>query len=47
MAASGIGPGNSVAKDIRLCEMLIAKRAKPDADSLSDPTFNLKKMLRG
>ena len=29
LAASGIGPGNAVARDIRLAEMLIAKRANP------------------
>ena len=27
LAASGIGPGNAVAKDIRLAEMMIARRA--------------------
>ena len=30
VAASGVGPGNVVAKDIRLAEMLIARRATPD-----------------
>ena len=30
VAASGIGPGNAVAKDIRLAEMLIARSVKPD-----------------
>ena len=34
VAASGIGPGNAVARDIRLAEMLIGKRAKP-ADIMS------------
>jgi hypothetical protein len=29
VAASGIGPGAAVAKDIRLAEMLIAKGAQP------------------
>ena len=30
LAASGIGPGNAVARDIRLAEMLIARQATPD-----------------
>lgn len=30
IAASGIGPGNAIARDIRLAEMLIATRAHPD-----------------
>ena len=36
LAASGIGPGNAVAKDIRLAEMLIARRAHPDPAALAD-----------
>jgi 3-phenylpropionate/trans-cinnamate dioxygenase ferredoxin reductase subunit len=47
MAASGIGTGNAVAKDIRLAEMLIEKGLSPDADAMSDPAVNLKKLLRG
>jgi 3-phenylpropionate/trans-cinnamate dioxygenase ferredoxin reductase component len=47
VAASGIGPGNSVAKDIRLAEMLIGKRAYPEAAQLSDANFNLKALLKG
>ena len=38
LAASGIGPGNAVARDIRLAEMLIARRATPDAGDLARPT---------
>ena len=45
VAASGIGPGNAVAKDIRLAEMLIARRARPDAADLASPDFRLKKLL--
>ncbi len=45
LAASGIGLGNSVAKDIRLAEMLIARRAAPDPVALADPALNLKKLL--
>ena len=35
LAASGIGPGNAVAKDIRLAEMLIGKEATPDVNDLA------------
>jgi 3-phenylpropionate/trans-cinnamate dioxygenase ferredoxin reductase subunit len=45
MAASGIGRGNVVARDVRLAEMLIAKRATPDHTSLADPQFKLKSLL--
>ena len=45
LAASGIGPGNSVARDIRLAEILIAKRAHPDPAALGDPAIKLKSLL--
>ncbi|HEY1382140.1 MAG TPA: FAD-dependent oxidoreductase [Dongiaceae bacterium] len=45
VAASGIGQGNAVAKDIRLAEMLIARRAKPDPAALAQPEFKLKSLL--
>jgi 3-phenylpropionate/trans-cinnamate dioxygenase ferredoxin reductase subunit len=45
VAASGIGTGNVVAKDIRLAEMLIAKRAMPDPAALADPQVKLKSLL--
>jgi 3-phenylpropionate/trans-cinnamate dioxygenase ferredoxin reductase subunit len=45
LAASGIGAGNVVAKDIRLAEMLIARRAHPDPAALTDPAVNLKRLL--
>lgn len=45
LAASGIGAGNAVAKDIRLAEMLIARRAHPDPAALTDPAANLKRLL--
>jgi 3-phenylpropionate/trans-cinnamate dioxygenase ferredoxin reductase subunit len=45
LAASGIGAGNAVAKDIRLAEMLIARRAHPDPAALADPVVNLKRLL--
>jgi 3-phenylpropionate/trans-cinnamate dioxygenase ferredoxin reductase component len=47
VAASGIGIGNAVAKDIRLSEMIIAKGLKPTAVELADSTFNLKRLLAG
>jgi len=45
VAASGIGPGNAVARDIRLAEMLIAKRAKPTPSALMAAEVKLKALL--
>ena len=45
IAASGIGPGNAVARDIRLAEMLIAARACPDPSALAAPETKLKTLL--
>ena len=45
VAASGIGVGNAVAKDIRLAEMLIGRGARPDAAALGDPGVRLKALL--
>ena len=45
LAASGIGLGNNVAREIRLAEMLIAKRAHPDPAALRDPALKLKSLL--
>ncbi|ATU90781.1 NAD(P)/FAD-dependent oxidoreductase [Phyllobacterium zundukense] len=45
VAASGIGPGNTVAKDIRLAEMLIARSAKPDPIQLAASDVKLKTLL--
>lgn len=47
VAASGIGPGNAVSRDIRLAEMLVARGARPDPVKLSDPNTGLKSLLRG
>jgi 3-phenylpropionate/trans-cinnamate dioxygenase ferredoxin reductase subunit len=44
-AASGISRGNAIARDIRLAEMLIAKRAKPDPAALADANVKLKSLL--
>lgn len=46
LSAAAIGAGNAVAKDIRLAEMLIARRAAPDAAALTDPATPLKALLR-
>ena len=45
LAASGIGRGNAVAKDIRLAEMMIARGLHPDPAALAAPETNLKKLL--
>lgn len=45
VAASGIGPGNAVARDIRLAEMLIAKGAKPAPEALGSQDVKLKSLL--
>lgn len=45
LAASGIGRGGAVARDIRLAEMLIAARARPDAEALASPETRLKSLL--
>jgi 3-phenylpropionate/trans-cinnamate dioxygenase ferredoxin reductase subunit len=45
IAASGIGPGNAVARDIRLAEMLIAKATRPLPEQLAAPEVRLKTLL--
>ena len=45
VAASGIGMGNVVAKDIRLAEMLIGRGARPDVAALEDAGVRLKALL--
>jgi 3-phenylpropionate/trans-cinnamate dioxygenase ferredoxin reductase component len=45
--ASAIGPGNSIGRDIKIAEMLIAKNAKPSPEVLTDPTQPLKALLKG
>ncbi|WP_164781822.1 FAD-dependent oxidoreductase [Mesorhizobium sp. M7A.F.Ca.MR.148.00.0.0] len=45
VAASGIGPGNAVARDIRLAEMLIGKHAKPAPEALGSQAVKLKSLL--
>lgn len=45
VAASGIGRGNAVARDIRLAEMLINARAHPRAEALAATDIRLKSLL--
>lgn len=47
VGASGWGEGNSVAKDIKLCERLIESRISVSGAALGDPAFGLKQLLRG
>ncbi|TGB14755.1 ferredoxin reductase [Streptomyces sp. MZ04] len=47
LAASAVGPGNAVSKDIRLAETLISRRATPAPEALADPVVSLKALLRG
>ena len=47
IAASGIGSGNAIARDIRLAEMLIAARKHPSPEALADPGVKLKQLLAG
>ena len=46
VSAAGVGTENSVAKDIRLAEMLIAVQKTMNPVELSDPNLNLKKLLK-
>ena len=45
LAASGIGPGNAIARDIRLAEMLIGAGRHPDPKALAAPEVKLKQLL--
>lgn len=45
IAATGIGPGNAVARDIKIAERLIAARAHPDPTVLAEPAIRLKSLL--
>ena len=44
-AASGIGPLGKIGREVRLAEMLIAKRARPDRAALASPDVKLKSLL--
>jgi 3-phenylpropionate/trans-cinnamate dioxygenase ferredoxin reductase subunit len=47
IGASGIGPGNSIGRDIKLAEMMIAKGMSPSPAILSDAAQPLKALLKG
>ncbi len=40
-------PGNTIARDVKLAEMLIAKSAAPSSAALADPSVALKSLLKG
>jgi 3-phenylpropionate/trans-cinnamate dioxygenase ferredoxin reductase subunit len=46
VSVAAIGPGNAVAKDVRLAEMAIGKRVVVDPVALADPTVNFKQFFR-
>jgi 3-phenylpropionate/trans-cinnamate dioxygenase ferredoxin reductase subunit len=46
VSVAAVGPGNAVAKDVRLAEMAIGKRVVADPVALADPTVNFKQFLR-
>lgn len=46
ISAAAVGPGNIVAKDIRLAEMAIGKRVVADPAAVADPGVNFKQLLR-
>ena len=45
-AVSGIKPGNAVAQDVKLSELLINKRARIEPKQLVDASLNLKAVLK-
>jgi 3-phenylpropionate/trans-cinnamate dioxygenase ferredoxin reductase subunit len=45
VAACGLGPNERIARDVRLAEMLIARRATPDPAALAAPGVKLKGLL--
>ncbi len=45
VSAAGVAIGNTIAKDIRLAEMLIAKRCTPTQAQLADASISLKSLL--
>ncbi|MFY1663186.1 NAD(P)/FAD-dependent oxidoreductase [Pseudomonas sp. Pseu.R1] len=47
VGASGWGVGNSVAKDIKLCERLIESQVSLPVEQLADASVSLKGLLRG
>ncbi|WP_219419788.1 NAD(P)/FAD-dependent oxidoreductase [Pseudonocardia nigra] len=47
LAASAVGEGNAVARDVRVAELLVGRRATPAPAALADPAVPLKSLLRG
>jgi len=47
VGASGIGPGNSVSRDIKMLELLIGKQARIPGDVLANPDTQLRTLLKG
>ncbi len=45
VAASAVGPVGKIAREVRLAEMLIARRATPDPATLASPDVKLKSLL--
>lgn len=45
IAANGIGPGNAIARDIRLAEMMIAVGVRPNPEALAAPAPKLKSLV--
>ena len=45
VGAGGVGPIGKVAKEVRIAEMLIARRASPDPAALASETVRLKALL--
>lgn len=45
-AVAGVGQGNAIAKDIKLAQKLIERGALLDEAAFSDPSINLKSLLR-
>ena len=45
VAASGIAKGTGIARDIRLCQVLISRRITLNPTELADPTVQLKSLL--
>lgn len=47
LAACGVGPGNTVARDIKIAERLINQGIHPTAEQLADTSISLKSLLKG
>jgi 3-phenylpropionate/trans-cinnamate dioxygenase ferredoxin reductase component len=45
VGAAGVGAMGKIAKEIRIAERLIARKARPSREALFEPSFNLKKIL--